>query len=193
MDNAAGSFPKPPELGRAMAESLSHFGANPGRGNYALTRRTAAMVERTRLRLSRFVGAAIPERMIFTAGRYHEFEYGGPGRACAGQPCRRIFYGTQRADASFGSAGRRRINPAQRGAGGRFWLYYGSPGRTGTDAEDPADRRKPCYPMFAAASSPLPRSARWPKRKKYLFWWMRRKVPACCPWMWGKCIFPCWP
>ena len=68
LDNAAGSFPKPPELGRAMAESLSHFGANPGRGNYALTRRTAAMVERTRLRLSRFVGAAIPERMIFTAG-----------------------------------------------------------------------------------------------------------------------------
>ena len=43
LDNAAGSFPKPPQVGKAMAEALAEYGANPGRGNYTLTRKTASM------------------------------------------------------------------------------------------------------------------------------------------------------
>lgn len=68
LDNAAGSFPKPAAVATALAEAHAQFGANPGRGNYALTRRTAAMVEAMRARLCRLVGAPQPERMIFTAG-----------------------------------------------------------------------------------------------------------------------------
>ena len=29
LDNAAGSFPKPPQVGKAMAEALDEYGANP--------------------------------------------------------------------------------------------------------------------------------------------------------------------
>lgn len=68
LDNAAGSHPKPEQVKLAMAEALDRYGANPGRGNYQLTRQTSAMVDQTRQKLAAFVGAPAPERMIFTAG-----------------------------------------------------------------------------------------------------------------------------
>lgn len=68
LDNAAGSFPKPPQVARAMAESLAEYGANPGRGNYRLTRRTAAMVESAREQAAELFGLSDSSRVIFTAG-----------------------------------------------------------------------------------------------------------------------------
>lgn len=68
LDNAAGSHPKPPQVAEALAAALSAYGANPGRGNYAFTRQTAAMVQETRAKLARLVHAPEPARMIFTAG-----------------------------------------------------------------------------------------------------------------------------
>lgn len=68
LDNAAGSHPKPPQVAAALAAALEEFGANPGRGNYALTRRTAGMVAETRAKLAALVHAPDPSRMVFTAG-----------------------------------------------------------------------------------------------------------------------------
>lgn len=70
LDNAAGSFPKPPQVGKAMAEALDEYGANPGRGNYALTRKTASMVESAREKVADLLACGIahgsflpPERL----------------------------------------------------------------------------------------------------------------------------------
>jgi len=68
LDNAAGSFPKPRSVSHAMAQAHTLYGANPGRGNYALTRRTAQMVEEARTRLAHLVNAPHPQRMVFTSG-----------------------------------------------------------------------------------------------------------------------------
>ena len=68
LDNAAGSHPKPPAIGAAMARALDIYGANPGRGNHEMTRRTAAMVEGVRQQAAQFFGLADPSRVIFTAG-----------------------------------------------------------------------------------------------------------------------------
>ena len=68
LDNAASSFPKPPQVGKAMAEALDEYGANPGRGNYALTRKTASMVESAREKVADLFGVKDSKRVIFTAG-----------------------------------------------------------------------------------------------------------------------------
>jgi len=68
LDNAAGSWPKPPEVGQAMVEALEHYGANPGRGGYELSRRTAEMVDGVRRQIAELVNAPDYRRVVFTAG-----------------------------------------------------------------------------------------------------------------------------
>jgi cysteine desulfurase family protein len=68
LDNAAGSHPKPPQVGAAMARALDVYGANPGRGNHEMTRQTAAMVEAVRYQVAEFFGLKDSTRVIFTAG-----------------------------------------------------------------------------------------------------------------------------
>ena len=68
LDNSAGSWPKPPRVAQAMAEALTAYGANPGRGNYALTRQTAALVEEAREETAEFFGLPDPKRVVFTSG-----------------------------------------------------------------------------------------------------------------------------
>jgi len=68
LDNAAGSWPKPPEVGQAMVEALDRYGANPGRGGYELSRRTADMVDGVRQQVASLINAANHQRVVFTAG-----------------------------------------------------------------------------------------------------------------------------
>lgn len=68
LDNAAGSHPKPHRVVTAMAEALSKYGANPGRGNHEMTRRTADMVQNVREKFADFFGVGDSTRVIFTAG-----------------------------------------------------------------------------------------------------------------------------
>lgn len=68
LDNAAGSHPKPPQVAAAMAEALSLYGANPGRGNHEMTRKTAAMIQSVREKIGEFFEASDSSRVIFTAG-----------------------------------------------------------------------------------------------------------------------------
>ena len=68
LDNSAGSHPKPPAVAAAMAAAINEYGANPGRGNYAMSRHTSAFVEKAREKLADFFHLADPRQVIFTAG-----------------------------------------------------------------------------------------------------------------------------
>jgi cysteine desulfurase/selenocysteine lyase len=68
LDNAAGTHPKPERVKQAMIRAIDEFGANPGRGNYALTRKTAAMVEEVREKVAEFFDLPDSSRVIFTSG-----------------------------------------------------------------------------------------------------------------------------
>ncbi len=66
LDNAATSFPKPPQVIRAMTEALQEYGANPGRGGHQLALKAGRTVEKCRERAAEFFGAPSAERVIFT-------------------------------------------------------------------------------------------------------------------------------
>ena len=66
LDNAATSFPKPPQVIRAMTEALEHFGANPGRGGHQLALQAGRTVEKCREAAAALLGVPSPERVIFT-------------------------------------------------------------------------------------------------------------------------------
>ena len=66
LDNAATSFPKPPQVIRAMTEALTEYGANPGRGGHQLALKAGRTVEKCRELAAEFFGAPSPERVIFT-------------------------------------------------------------------------------------------------------------------------------
>ena len=66
LDNAATSFPKPPQVIRAMTDALQNFGANPGRGGHQLALQAARTVEKCREAAATLLGVPSPERVIFT-------------------------------------------------------------------------------------------------------------------------------
>ena len=65
LDNAATSFPKPPQVIRGMTEALQQYGANPGRGGHQLALQAGRTVEKCREAAAALLGAR-PERVIFT-------------------------------------------------------------------------------------------------------------------------------
>lgn len=65
LDNAATSFPKPPQVIRGMTEVLQQYGANPGRGGHQLALQAGRTVEKCREAAAALLGAR-PERVIFT-------------------------------------------------------------------------------------------------------------------------------
>lgn len=67
LDNAATSFPKPPEVIRAMAGVEEKMGTNPGRGGHRLALRAGRVVEHCREEAARLLGVHHPERILFTA------------------------------------------------------------------------------------------------------------------------------
>ena len=67
LDNAATGFPKPRRVVQAVAQALQVYGANPGRGGYALSLAAGEQVFRVRRLLAREYGTS-PERVIFTSG-----------------------------------------------------------------------------------------------------------------------------
>ncbi len=65
LDNAATSWPKPPQVARAMAGVLNQPFGNPGRGGHSASLRSGRTVDACRETLAEYLGAA-PERIIFT-------------------------------------------------------------------------------------------------------------------------------
>lgn len=68
LDNAATSWPKPPEVAKAMCDFLEHSAGNPGRGGHALARAASATIERARADLARLVDAECQRRIVLTHG-----------------------------------------------------------------------------------------------------------------------------
>ena len=48
LDNSATTYPKPPAVGQAVSQALRQFGANPGRGGFAMSMRTGQAVYQCR-------------------------------------------------------------------------------------------------------------------------------------------------
>ncbi|MBN1327538.1 MAG: aminotransferase class V-fold PLP-dependent enzyme, partial [Candidatus Cloacimonetes bacterium] len=66
-DNAATSFPKPPEVIDAVVRYLTQTGANPGRSGHKLAVEAGRIVFNTRQKLAALFGISNPMRVIFTA------------------------------------------------------------------------------------------------------------------------------
>lgn len=65
LDNAATSWPKPPAVGRAMADFLDSVGATPGRSGHRLSVQAGREVYLARESLARLFNLADPLRLVF--------------------------------------------------------------------------------------------------------------------------------
>ena len=71
LDNAATSWPKPPEVLKAMTDVLEHVGGNPGRSGHRLSIAAARVVYDTREEIARFFNISDPLHVVFTSGATH--------------------------------------------------------------------------------------------------------------------------
>lgn len=71
MDNAATSWPKPPEVIKTMTLALEHAGGNPGRSGHRLSIAAARIIYDTREEIADFFGIIDPARVIFTSNATH--------------------------------------------------------------------------------------------------------------------------
>jgi len=67
LDNAATSWPKPPEVLQAMTDVLERAGGNPGRSGHRLSIAAARVIYDTREEIARFFSISDPLRVIFTS------------------------------------------------------------------------------------------------------------------------------
>ncbi len=67
LDNAATSWPKPPEVAQAMLHSMQQVGANPGRSGHRLSIEAARIVYEAREAVAALFHAPDPLRVVFTA------------------------------------------------------------------------------------------------------------------------------
>jgi cysteine desulfurase/selenocysteine lyase len=67
LDHAATSWPKPPEVIRAMVDLMERAGGNPGRSGHRLSIEAGRIVYAAREAVAEFFGAPDPMRVVFTA------------------------------------------------------------------------------------------------------------------------------
>jgi len=65
-DNAATSYPKPPEVFEQMVKFMQELGGNPGRSGHRMATGAEAMVTEARNAVSKFFGLKDPARCVFT-------------------------------------------------------------------------------------------------------------------------------
>jgi cysteine desulfurase / selenocysteine lyase len=85
LDNAATSWPKPPEVMAAMSRLLGEAGANPGRSGHRLSVEAARAVFRAREAVAGLLGVPDPLRVIFCANATHALNLAICGLVSAGQ------------------------------------------------------------------------------------------------------------
>ena len=71
LDNAATSWPKPPEVLKAMTDALEHAGGNPGRSGHRLSIEAAGVMYDAREEIGRFFNSGDPLRVVFTNNATH--------------------------------------------------------------------------------------------------------------------------
>lgn len=74
LDNAATTYPKPPQVYRVWNEAMRAYGANPGRGGYEFSSVTSEAVYESRSICAEFFGAE-PENTVFTLNCTHALNY----------------------------------------------------------------------------------------------------------------------
>lgn len=84
LDNAATSYPKPPQVIRAMAGTLEKLGANPGRSGHRLSLYAGRVVQACREELALLMGSEHPERIIFTKNCTEALNLAICGMLCQG-------------------------------------------------------------------------------------------------------------
>jgi cysteine desulfurase / selenocysteine lyase len=67
LDNAATSWPKPPEVIKAISDVMERAGGNPGRSGHSLSIAAARVIYDCRERVAEFFNVPDPLRVIFTA------------------------------------------------------------------------------------------------------------------------------
>src|SRR4030042_5205201 len=71
LDDAATSWPKPPEVLKAMVDVLERAGANPGRSGHQLSIEAARVMYDAREDIARFFNSGDPTRIIFAGNATH--------------------------------------------------------------------------------------------------------------------------
>ena len=66
LDNAATSYPKPPEVYDYMYEFYKKNGVNPGRSGYDMSLETEEVVNTTRKKLTDFFNGTDPDHLTFS-------------------------------------------------------------------------------------------------------------------------------
>lgn len=66
LDNAATTYPKPPEVLQEMLSFYSALGVSPGRGSYDLSIEAEGQITGIRQQICQFFGASHPGRVIFS-------------------------------------------------------------------------------------------------------------------------------
>jgi cysteine desulfurase / selenocysteine lyase len=112
LDNAATSFPKPPQVHEAMLRFATELGASPGRGAYAESIAAAEILNTCRQRLNTLINGQDPSHIVFTLNATDALNLAikgllAPGRAGSG--------GVGFQPAGFGGAG---FQPAGLGRAG---------------------------------------------------------------------------
>ncbi|MBU5467474.1 aminotransferase class V-fold PLP-dependent enzyme [Virgibacillus sp. MSJ-26] len=64
-DQAASSFPKPPEVADAMVKAVNEVGANPGRGGHQLARQANYIINTAREKIAKWIGCNNPKQIVF--------------------------------------------------------------------------------------------------------------------------------
>ena len=71
LDNAATSYPKPPEVYSEVIRALVQYGGNPGRGSHKLSLAASEKIFECREVAATLFGVATPERVFFTLNTTH--------------------------------------------------------------------------------------------------------------------------
>lgn len=86
-NNAATSYPKPPEVIDAVREFLENFGMSPDRGTKNHMRKTIDIISSSRSLLSSLLKHSIPERVIFCKNATEALNLAIRGLLCKGDHC----------------------------------------------------------------------------------------------------------
>lgn len=68
LDHGATSWPKPPQVVSAVADALTLYGGNPGRGAYRLAMATTRLIHESRRDIAAFLGAPDSRDLLFQPG-----------------------------------------------------------------------------------------------------------------------------
>ncbi len=66
LDNAATTYPKPPQVLKAASLAAREYFANPGRGSYPAAEKSGQAVFSARTKAAEYFGADSPEKLVFT-------------------------------------------------------------------------------------------------------------------------------